>query len=280
LTARLAFSISFDMKIATVQFRPRFGRIEENIERVRALLTGINADLFVLPELCFSGYTFQSIDEVQALSELVLGSFSIEKMRELSAELDAGIIFGFPEKAPEGLYNSCAFVSPDLQIRTYRKLHLFMYEKNWFLPGDGPLEVFEFRGCRVGMMICFDWIFPETARTLALRGAHLICHPANLVMPYCQAAMIIRCLENRVFAATANRIGEEARGEQENRFTGQSQIISPKGIILYRGSCDKDEIGIADINYRESEDKAVNVKNNLWADRRPQFYFGYGEKKL
>jgi predicted amidohydrolase len=155
-----------------------------------------------------------------------------------------------------------------------------MNEKDWFLPGNKEPEIVEFRGCRLGMMICFDWIFPETARTLALKGAHIICHPANLVMPFCQSAMITRCLENRVFAMTANRIGEEARGGIVNRFTGQSQIISPSGNILYRALNNKDEVGFADINYRESEDKALNEKNNLWEDRRPRFYFDYGKKKL
>jgi predicted amidohydrolase len=267
------------MRVAAVQFQPRFGLVEENIARAGDLMNASRADLYVLPELCFSGYTFESYDEALALSEPATSGFSIESMKNLSSGLDAAVVFGFPEKAPEGLYNSCAFVSPEGQIKVYRKLHLFMYEKDWFLPGDGPLEPVEFRGCRIGMMICFDWIFPETARTLALKGAHLISHPANLVLPYCQEAMITRCLENRVFAVTANRTGEEARGGRRNVFTGQSQIISPKGKILYRGSNNKDEAGFADIDYKESEDKAVNVKNNLWADRRPQFYIGYGEKK-
>jgi predicted amidohydrolase len=253
--------------------------VKENIAHATELIGRSGADLYVLPELCFSGYTFTSHDEAQAFSEPAAGGFSIEKMMELATEIDAAIVFGFPEKAPKGLYNSCAFVNPERNVKVYRKLHLFLHEKDWFLPGDGPLGTIEFRGSRIGMMICFDWIFPETARTLALKGAHIICHPANLVMPYCQAAMITRCLENRVFAVTANRTGEETRGGQKNVFTGQSQIISPVGKILYRSSNDKDEIGIADIDYKESEDKAVNVKNNLWADRRPQFYFGHGEKE-
>ena len=58
------------------------------------------------------------------------------------------------------------------------------------------------------MMVCFDWFFPESARTLAvLRGAEIIAHPSNLVLPYRQTAMFARCLENRVFAATTNRYG-------------------------------------------------------------------------
>jgi predicted amidohydrolase len=267
------------MRVAAVQFQPQFGDIEGNMARVSSLLKDAKADLFILPELCFSGYTFQSLAEARALSEPADSGLSIAKMQKLASRLDAAIIFGFPELAPEGLYNSSAFVSPNGQVAIYRKLHLFMHEKEWFLPGDKSPEIVEFRGCRLGMMICFDWIFPETARTLALKGAHVICHPANLVMPFCQDAMITRCLENRVFAITANRIGEEVRGGYANCFTGQSQIISPQGKILFRCTNNKDEIGFADINYRESEDKAVNVKNNLWEDRRPQFYSGYGKEK-
>ncbi|HBZ00487.1 MAG TPA: hypothetical protein DEO84_04105 [candidate division Zixibacteria bacterium] len=268
------------MKVATVQFQPKFGEIEANIDRVFSLLDDVKANLFVLPELCFSGYTFLSYDEALSLSEPADTGLSFVKMKELARCLDAAIIFGFPEQAPEGLFNSCAFIAPDGRVVIYRKLHLFMNEKDWFLPGNKEPEIVEFRGCRLGMMICFDWIFPETARTLALKGAHIICHPANLVMPFCQSAMITRCLENRVFAMTANRIGEEARGVIVNKFTGQSQIVSPLGNILYRAVNDKDEVGFADINYRESEDKALNEKNNLWEDRRPRFYFDYGKKKL
>jgi len=75
------------------------------------------------------------------------------------------------------------------------------------------------------MMICFDWFFPESARTLALKGAQLILHPSNLVMPYCQDAMITRSIENRVFSITSNRIGREGG----YNFTGKSQIVSFDG---------------------------------------------------
>jgi len=68
---------------------------------------------------------------------------------------------------------------------------------------------------RVGMMVCFDWAFPEVARALALKGADLIGHPANLVLTYCQQAMVTRCIENLVFAVTANRYGTEERPHGE-----------------------------------------------------------------
>jgi predicted amidohydrolase len=260
------------MKVAAVQFQPKFGEVERNIALAFSLMSDTKADLYVLPELCFSGYTFHSPSEAVTLSESVKGNYSIGRISELSSMLNAAIVFGFPEKTPEGLYNSAAFVAPDGRVEVYRKLHLYYHEKDYFQPGDKPPKVIQYQGCWIGMMICFDWIFPETARTLALKGAQIICHPANLVMPYCQAAMVTRCLENRVFAITANRIGEESRGGFHNIFTGQSQIVSPRGEILYMATKNKDEIGFADIDYRESDDKALNEKNNLWEDRRPQLY--------
>lgn len=246
------------------------------------MMAAIDADLIVLPELCFSGYAFTSRAETASLAESVPDGFTMKRMGELSARLDCGIVYGFPEIHGERLYNSSAFISPDAGIRVYRKLHLYYYEKEWFDSGDKSLNVFEFRGCRIGLMICYDWIYPEVARTLALGGAHLICHPANLVMSYCQSAMITRCLENHIFAVTANRIGHEVRGEFDFEFTGKSQILSPEGEILCRASKDKEDYGVADIDFRTSEDKVINAKNDLWKDRRTEFYGmgAYGEEKL
>jgi predicted amidohydrolase len=82
---------------------------------------------------------------------------------------------------------------------------------------------------KVGMMICFDWIFPESARTLALKGAQIIAHPSNLVLSYCQQAMFTRAVENRVFTITANRTGTEINGDKELYFTGKSVIVDTKG---------------------------------------------------
>jgi len=260
------------MKVAVVQFEPVFGEIARNIATVTKMIADIEAELFVLPELCFTGYSFRSLAEAEFLAENPESGLSISKMKELAATKRSAVIFGFAEKADGGLFNSAAFVSPDRRVHVYRKLHLFLNEKDWFLPGNRTPEVFEFRGARLGIMVCFDWIFPETARCLALKGAHIICHPANLVMPYCQAAMITRSLENRVFSITANRIGEEKRDGYHNRFTGQSQIVNPQGDILFRASNNKEEVGVADIKYEESDEKAVNLKNNLWDDRRPELY--------
>jgi predicted amidohydrolase len=107
---------------------------------------------------------------------------------------------------------------------------------------------------------------------LAVLGADIIAHPANLVLPYCQDAMITRCLENRVFAITANRIGRESRGEDDFTFTGRSQIISYKGEILSRGPDDGKLIDFVELDYKKARNKKINEFNNLLKDRRKKFY--------
>ena len=110
---------------------------------------------------------------------------------------------------------------------------------------------------RVGMMICFDWIFPETARCLALAGAQILAHATNLVMPYCQSAMLTRCIENRVFAVTANRIGEEDRAGTRIAFTGRSQITGHTGERLAQASHDGEEVISAELDPALADDKQV-----------------------
>ena len=260
------------MRIAIIQFKPEFGDIQGNIDKAVSMMETDEADLFILPELCFSGYTFVSKREAFDLSESALEGFTVKRIKDIAFKKNVGIIYGFPERDGESIYNSCQFVAPEGETHLYRKLHRYYYEKDWFSPGNLPLEVFDFRGGKLGMMICFDWIFPEVTRSLAFMGAQLVCHPSNLVMSFCQQSMITRCLENGLFSATANRIGIEKRGDFEFEFTGSSRIVSPKGEVLYHGSPDKEEIGVADIDLEHSNNKSVNLKNDLWADRRPEFY--------
>ena len=184
---------------------------------------------------------------------------------------------GICEKADDLFYNSSVLFCPDGKYFVYRKIHLFDNEKKWFEPGNKILEVHEISGenfekVKTGMMICFDWIFPETARTLALKGAQIICHPSNLVMAYCQTAMFTRALENRVYTITANRIGSDVRENKELFFTGESVIVSPKGEYLCRGSVDKEEICIAEIDPDFALNKNLNDRNNIFTDRKKEFY--------
>ena len=176
------------------------------------------------------------------------------------------------EKEGENIYNAAMIVSNEGVIEVYRKIHLYYREKLWFTPGNKPLKVYDINGVKIGIMICFDWIFPETSRTLSLLGADIIVHPANLVLPYCQNAMITRCLENRVFAVTSNRIGEEKRGSDHFKFTGRSQITSYNGEVLSSAPSDKPYVDFIDINIDKARNKNLNEFNNILEDRKPNFY--------
>lgn len=144
-------------------------------------------------------------------------------------------------------------------------------KKKWFEPGNVELNVYDIGQVKIGIMICFDWFFPEVARYLAVKGADIICHPANLVLPYCPQAMITRCLENRVFAITANRTGTEKRSEETLTFIGTSQIVGTKGEIFCRASSDRDEAIVVEINPKIARDKQITPMNHLFNDRRLKF---------
>ncbi|MCX7983357.1 MAG: acyltransferase [Bacteroidetes bacterium] len=258
------------MKVGVVQTNPLFGEVDKNISSAIDLMKLEKADVYVLPELFATGYSFISQDEVQSLAEESNGP-TYQRMADFAYEQKCYIAYGFPEK-DINIYNSAALVGPDGLIGIYRKVHLFNQEKLFFTPGNLGFEVFNTPIGKIGLMICFDWIFPESARTLALRGAQIIAHPSNLVLPYCPDAMVTRCLENRVYTITANRIGYEHRGGNEYTFIGTSEIVSPHGDILVRLS--KSEVGmkVVEIDCRVADNKAINQWNHLFGDRRPEYY--------
>ncbi len=259
------------MRVSVVQFRPEFGDISGNAAKVVDMMADERADLYVLPELALSGYLFESPEEARGLAQAPDGEeFGV--VARLARERSATVIIGFAELAGERLYNSSLMIGPDGSRTVYRKVQLFCDEKTHFDPGDRAPAVVESGGVRLGMMICFDWIFPEVARTLALGGADVLCHPANLVLPYCQDAMITRCVENRVFALTANRVGTESRAGQSFTFTGASQIVTPKGERLARAGIDTEEVIVADIDPALARNKAVTEVNDVLGDRRPELY--------
>lgn len=259
------------MKIGYIQTNPIFGKKEKNFQEIKNLTADLKADLIVLPELFATGYTFISKEEAVSLAETLNGKTS-HFLIELAKNTGAAVIGGFAEKIGKKIYNSAMIVSDESVIGIYRKIHLYYKEKLWFSPGDKPLEVYNVNGTNIGVMICFDWIFPETARTLSLLGADIIAHPANLVLPYCQKAMVTRCIENRLYAVTANRIGREMRGEDDFKFTGGSQITSYDGSILSKAPLDNSSIGFVEININHARNKNLNDYNNLLRDRRKEFY--------
>ncbi len=264
------------VKVAFFQTAPTFGAIEENVEKVVKKLESPATEgvrLVVLPELFSTGYQFRSKRELSRLAEPLRDSIAVRALCSVARKRKMHIVFGMAEKDGRRLYNSSVLVGPRGVGGVYRKAHLFWDEKKLFDAGNTPLRVYPAGSLKVGMMICFDWVFPEVARVLALEGADLICQPANLVLPYCPSAMITRSIENRVFSITANRVGTEERIKGKTlKFIGLSQIVSPDGTVLKRAGSIRPQIGIAEIDIKAARDKWITPKNHLFRDRRPAMY--------
>ena len=260
------------MKVAVLQFSPVFGQIEVNLTKVEDYILKEIFDLIVLPELFTTGYLFTSQKEVKSLAEKIPEGFTTKELSRVARKKNAFIVAGLAEREGENFYNSAILVGPEGFIGRYRKVHLFNEEKFWFTPGNLEFPVFNIEIARLGIMICFDWIFPEATRILALKGAELICHPANLILPFCQKAMVTRSIENRIICITANRTGIERRGTQkELKFTGASQIVNTEGRILLRLS-QEETIGTVNVDPASSRNKHLTDHNDLFIDRRPELY--------
>jgi predicted amidohydrolase len=250
------------MRVGFIQMNPRFLRVEENVDLALHLLERSRADLMVLPELFNTGYNFSSRRQIERVAERVPGGFTSQKLLEVSRDRDMTIVAGLAERRGDSLYNS-AIVARRGRAFTYRKVHLFFNEKKFFKPGN-EFKVFG----DLGVMICFDWFFPESARTLMLKGAKIIAHPSNLVLPFCPHAMKTRCIENRVFAVTADRIGRE----RDLKYIGRSEIVDTKGRILYCASSNREEVVVRKIDLLDASSKRMTRLNDIILDRRPELY--------
>jgi len=260
-------------RVGYIQARPRFGRAAENLERALALAATAPADLIVIPELWSTGYVFSSRAEAASLAEDAEGGATARALRAAARREKRHYIAGFAERDGGRLYNSAMLVGPNGVRAVYRKLHLFERERDWFSPGDLPLGVHRVGPARVGMMICFDWAFPEVTRALALMGADVIAHPSNLVFPKNgQRAMLIRSLENRVFTVTANRTGRDVRPIGTLSFTGRSQITDPRGERLVGSGAANEEARAVACDLGLARDKSLTRRTHLFESRRPSFY--------
>lgn len=260
------------LRIAVGQMEPIIGDLKGNLSKMSALLKTADeqeVDVLVLPELLNSGYVFKSKEEVESLSEEIpKGPFSRKLMKW--SENGKMVVAGLCEKTHDAFYNSAAIFSKGKHISTYRKIHLFDEELLWFSAGEIEPPIVTYNEFRFGVIICYDWAFPELSRILALNGAQVILHPANLILTslYCSKAMITRSIENRVFTATASRIGKE----RNLKFLGASQITDPRGHVLL--SMDDKETGISwvEIEPDAADNKTLNTRNDVLKDRKPNLY--------
>jgi 5-aminopentanamidase len=266
-------------RVAAAQIEPKLGRLGENLERILERLAeaaGAGAHLVVFPECALSGYGFSSREEGMAHAVPIDGA----EVRRVVAACERSRcfgVFGLLERDGSRLFNACVLAGPQGVIGTYRKVHLPYLGIDMFVdPGDRPFAVHDAGGIRVGMHICYDGSFPETARVLSLMGADLLVLPTNWpTHSECAAEHMIptRAMENTVYVMAVNRVGEESGF----RFIGSSSIADPGGNVLARAGADTDEVITAEIDPSRARRKhLVRVPGrheiNRIADRRPRFY--------
>jgi 5-aminopentanamidase len=266
------------INVACAQLAPVFGYVERN----RALAANAvetaadaGADLVVLPELCTTGYSFADSSQARELGEPAAGP-TLAGWRELAGDRHVAIVGGFCELDREGRpRNSAAIVDPRGVQYVYRKTHLWDREQLIFLAGSAPPPAIDTTAGRVGLAICYDAFFPEVMRALSLAGADVIAVPMNspVIDPPTSplAVELVLALAaanvNRVFVAQADRAGSEPGIE----WAQASVICDPVGNMLagpVRGAA----LLQATCDLTVARDKSLGLRNDVFADRRPELY--------
>ena len=273
-------------RVAVVQFNPQVGvenlkaNAEATTERLIQAADG-GADLIVLPELATTGYTFRSRDEAYAHAERIPSGDTVQGWAQLAAERNVYIVGCLPELDGVELFDTAVLVGPDGFIGKYRKTHLWNEEKLFFSPGNLGFPVFDTKIGRIGLLVCWDIWFPETARIVAQQGADIICIPTGWVWTppplydasgVCMAAYLTMTAAhvNNVFIATADRIGTE----RTSGFMGNSLIAGTNGWPVGRiAGPDEETILYADIDVVAARTAPIwNQLNDLHRDRRTDLY--------
>lgn len=263
-------------QVAVAQLAPRLLDFEANVElTVRAVETARarGADITVLPELCLSGYMFETVDEVRSCA--ITPAHPVFTRWAQALVGSAGLVVGgFAERSGEDLYISAAIVDATGVRAVYRKTHLWNREKRFFTAGTDAPPIIDSVFGRVSVLICYDLEFPEMARSAALRGADLITVPTNWALddrPYGDEppqVMLARAAArtNHVYVACADRAGRE----REQDFTGGSAVIDTAGWVLDKP--DADGLAQATLLLPTARERQISGVNHVLGDRRPELY--------
>jgi len=238
------------------------------------------ADLIVFPELILTGYIpatgyNQKVKRLLAeLAQRVAGE-ELPRIAAATRGRRAAMVVGFmePSTMRNEFYNSAALLQDGNVLGVYRKMHLPTEENHYFIPGDTPAVV-DCRAGRVGLIICYDLVFPEAARLAALEGAETLCVPSNWLareeLEHLTATLsVARALEEQMHVVFANGVGTvEVRGRAW-RLYGGSTIVNAVGQVLVRGGAEEEMV--AGVLSEETLAAAANIFPVL-RDRRPDAY--------
>lgn len=262
---------------------PLAGSRDENVRRVLAHVEAAadrGAQVILPPEL-FEGPYFcrEEDDRYFAWARPLEGNPTLERLREVAARRQVVIPFSFFESAGPAHYNSLAMIDADgTVLGRYRKSHIpdgpGYEEKFYFRPGDTGFRVWDTRYGRVGVGICWDQWFPESARAMALAGAEVLLYPTAIggepatgedtADPW-QRAMVGHAVSNAMPVAAANRVGTE--GGQA--FYGRSFIADPRGEKVAELG---DEEGVLVHRFDLDAIRQRRAEWGFFRDRRPELY--------
>lgn len=219
------------MKLELIQLAGRDGDTGYNLQRALAAISACAADtdIVVFPESQITG--FLNPQNIVALAEPVDGP-SVRAIEQAARLRNMAVVIGLIENDRGNFYNTVLFITPDGVALSYRKTHLWVGEPGLVLPGD-RYATLEWRGVRIGLLICYDSEFPESARALAELDAELILVSDGNMEPYGhvhRTSIAARAQENQLFAVVVNRVGE---GEGDTLFAGGSAAVDPFGHMLF-----------------------------------------------
>jgi predicted amidohydrolase len=274
------------IRIAAVQIDIKIGANRQNLDKLTQNIRNAaanGADLIVFPECALCGYVFSSREEAIPYMETIPGS-STDEISAVCRESGVHVVFGLLEKEGPHCFNAAVLIGPEGLIGKYRKSHLPFLGIDRFLDsGNEPFPVFETAVGKVGMLICYDCTFPESARVLALAGADIVALPTNWPegrgkIP--EYVVVTRAFENGVHIVAADRVGVE-RGV---KFIGTSKIVNARGDTLAEAGNENEETIYGEICLSEAREKHMVIKPGEFEadfirDRKPWLYNKIAEVK-
>ena len=267
------------VKVAAVQMEPRIMQNSENFNRIISktrIAANTGADLIVFPECAMTGYVFTSREEAMPYMETIPGP-STEKLVYCCRELGVHVVVGLLEIDDDKCFNAAVLVGPDGLVGKYRKNHLPFLGVDRFLdPGEGSFPVYKTVIGNIGMHICYDCNFPESARIMMLLGADILALPTNWPAGRDKVAkhvVIARAYENKLHIVAVNRVGSE-RG---TKFIGLSKIVNACGDTLAEAGNEYEQIIYGELSLAEAKEKHMVFKAgefelDFLCDRRPEIY--------
>lgn len=267
------------VKVAAAQINPKIMKNDLNLGKILLFTqeaSANNVKLIVFPECALTGYRFRSKEEAIPYAEPIPGP-TTDAVAKICKDLDIHVIFGLLELDKDKLYNSVAFMGPEGLVGKYRKTHIPYSAVDRFVePGEKEPEVFKTSIGNIGILICHDITFPESARILMLQGADIIAVATNWPRrPDITSRHIVntRAVENFVHIIAADRVGVERKG----RFLGMSKIVNARGMTRASAGIRREEILYAELDLSYARQKYAEISPGVRTidiinDRRPEFY--------